>query len=302
MTGDDERKIKYSDLDKIIFPSDGITKEDLVHYYRKIARIILPHLQERALTMHRFPGGIEDEGFYQQEVPPYFPSWIGRASIAKKEGGSLTHVVCNDKGTLLYLANQACITAHVWLSRISEPDKPDKMIFDLDPQKGDFRSVVSPARALKKLLEELELPAYLMNTGSKGVHVVVPIKPQLPFDQVRHLAVGIASRLVAKYPREITTEMRKKKRGGRLYVDCRRNSFGITTVAPYSVRALAGATVAAPLDWEEFDEGTFHPQKYNIYSVIRRLGQKEDPWKDIYKNRVSLKQALNQYEMPGGYS
>ncbi|MDY6825958.1 MAG: non-homologous end-joining DNA ligase [Bacillota bacterium] len=295
-----KNEIEFSGLDKLFFASTGITKGDLINYYKKIAAVMILHLRERALTMHRFPDGIEGEGFYQQEALSYFPSWIERVAIAKKEGGRVTHVVCNNPDTLLYLANQACVTFHVWLSRVSEPEKPDKMIFDLDPAGGKYRSVVRPARTLKEILEKIELPSYLMSTGSKGVHVVVPVMPQWSFDEVRQLAREIAGTLVEKYPREVTTEQRKKKRDGKLFVDYLRNAFGQSSVAPYSIRALPGAPVATPLDWEEFSERTFNPQKYNINNIIYRLGQKEDPWNNIYASRASLKRALAEYSLWGG--
>jgi bifunctional non-homologous end joining protein LigD len=201
--------------------------------------------------MQRFPRGIVDGGFWQQDIPGYFPESIERSAAQKEEGGRVTHVVCNNAATLVYLANQACITQHVWLSRADQLRNPDRMVFDFDPSEKDFSPVVSGALALKGLLEEMDLDSFVMTTGSRDLHVVVPLDGGTDFPTVRAFAQNVASVLVSRYPKELTIEQRKDRRQGRVFVDTLRNSYGQTMVSPYSVRAKPGAPVATPLDWDE---------------------------------------------------
>ena len=187
-------EIEIARPEKVLFPEDGITKGDLIEYYARIAPRILPHLRDRPLTLERYPDGIHKQRIFQKEVSSYFPKWIRRVTV-KKVGGTVTHLVCNDTATLVYIANQACVTPHIFLSRIDKLDIPDQMVFDLDPQQEDFEPVRSTARAFKKLLDDLELPAYLKTTGSRGLHVVVPLqrltrRPELLNRRQVNLAAG----------------------------------------------------------------------------------------------------------------
>lgn len=186
--------VELSKTDKVLFPDDGITKGDLIDYYRRIAEIMLPHMEGRPITMHRFPDGIDKEGFYEKEAPDYFPGWIKRVSVEKKEGGKENQVVCENAATLVYLADQACITPHIWLSRVDKLSFPDKMVFDLDPPDNDFEPVRSAALSLKELLEKLGLTASIMTTGSRGLYVVVPLDRSADFDTVRSFAQNLCKR------------------------------------------------------------------------------------------------------------
>ena len=289
--------IELSSLEKVLFPDDGITKGDLIDYYRRIAAAMLPHLKERPLSMQRFPDGLEGGGFYQKEIPDYFPDWIERALIeVKEEQTKQWQVVCNNQATLIYLANQACLTPHVWLSQADRLHYPDKLIFDLDPPTNDFEPVRLAARALRDMLQELELVSYVMTTGSEGLHVVVPLDRQANFDTVRSFARELVERLVERKPQELTTEVRKEKRSGRVFLDYLRNAYGQTAVPPYAVRARTGAPVATPLDWEELADSNLHSQRYTIRNIFRRLGQKTDPWVGIMKHARSLTAARPRLE------
>ena len=279
--------IDISHPDKVLFPQDGITKGDLVDYYAKIAAVMLPYMKDRPVTMHRFPEGIDLEGFYQQEASDYFPAWVGRATVAKREGGQITHVVCQDKASLIYIANQGCITPHVWLSRRDKPEHPDLMIFDLDPPDGDFAPVRQAAVWLKELLAELEVTPFVKTTGSRGVHVVVPLDRSADFDRVRQLARGIARRLAERRPDHLTYEQRKAKRRGRVFLDTLRNSYGQTAVAPYAVRARPGAPVATPIDWDELSGKGFDSQRYKINNIFIKLERGKDPWDSIRRQTYS---------------
>ncbi|MGH2731204.1 MAG: non-homologous end-joining DNA ligase, partial [Actinomycetota bacterium] len=240
------RSITVSRLDKPMFPDDGITKGDLIDYYAGIAHRMVPHVRDRLMTLERYPDGIESERFFSKTIPSYFPSWIDRATVPKK-GGQVTHVVCNDNATLVYLANQACITMHVGLHRVEPLDRPDQMIFDLDPPTEEFAVVRSTAKKLRSLLDDLGLPAVVKTSGSKGLHIVVPVKSATWAD-VRGFAKDVAVLLATREPKALTIEGLRAKRKGRLFLDWLRNSYGAHAVAPYSVRARPGAPVAMPLD------------------------------------------------------
>ncbi|MFA6492141.1 MAG: non-homologous end-joining DNA ligase [Candidatus Babeliales bacterium] len=283
------RTLQVSNLDKVLFPHDGITKGELIDYYKDIAPYMLPYMKNRAVTMHRFPDGIRHEGFYQKDIGDYFPDWIKRAVIPK-EGGKNTYVVCNDAATLVYLANQACITPHIWLSRIDKLDYPDRMIFDLDPGKNnDFAVVREAALSLRSLLEECGLQSFVMTTGAHGVHIVVPIDRKTPFDDVRACARSIAEKLVVQDPKKFTLEARVAKRHGRLYVDVTRNAYAQTGVCPYAVRAHQGASVATPLSWDELERGTIVADTYTIKNIFARLKRVGDPWEKMRSCKQSLK-------------
>ncbi|MFA5306393.1 MAG: non-homologous end-joining DNA ligase [Candidatus Babeliales bacterium] len=282
------RTLQVSNLDKVLFPHDGITKGELIDYYKQIAPYMLPYMKNRAVTMHRYPDGIRHEGFYQKDIGDYFPDWIKRAVISK-EGGKNTYVVCNDAATLVYLANQACITPHIWLSRVDKLDYPDRMIFDLDPGKHNAFSLVRQAALLlHSLLDDYGLRSFVMTTGSRGVHIVVPLDRKTSFDNVRECARYIAEKLVAQNPEKFTLEPRLAKRRGRLYIDVTRNAYAQTGVCPYAVRARDKAPVATPLDWRELKGGKIAADTYTIKNIIERLDRDGDPWKEMMRIRQSL--------------
>ncbi|MBD3167933.1 MAG: ATP-dependent DNA ligase [candidate division Zixibacteria bacterium] len=286
--------IDISNEEKTLFPDAGISKGDMIGYYSKISGVMLRHIEDRPITMHRYPDGIEGEGFYQKDASDYFPDWIRTATV-KKQGGQLDHVVCNDIATLIYIANQGCITPHVWLSKVDSLLVPDRLIFDLDPPDGGFGKVGKAAERLRKMLaDELNLLPFVMTTGSKGLHVVVPVKPENDFDTVRDFAKGIAEILSSRFPGELTTEIRKDKRNGRLYLDIARNAYAQTAVAPYSIRAIPGAPVATPLDWDELSTTGINSQKYNVGNMFRRMAQKDDPWANISKHARSLNAPIEK--------
>ncbi len=282
-------EIELGHLDKRLFGDDGPAKAELIDYYRRIAPIALPHYHDRPLTMQRFPNGIAGEGFFQKNRADYFPDWIAGIRLAK-EHGHVDYVLVNDAATLVYLANQACITLHLALARADRPRRPDRLVFDLDPSDEEFARVLTAARRLKSELDALELASFVQTTGSRGLHVVVPLDRSAGFDRVRRFAQTLAGSLAERYPDELTTKQRKKERGDAVFIDTLRNAYGQTAVAPYAVRALEGAPVATPLRWEEV--GTdLHPRKYHLRNIFRRLGQTEDPWADISRHGQSLERA-----------
>jgi bifunctional non-homologous end joining protein LigD len=285
--------IEITHPEKLVFPASGITKAELVDYYREIAPVAIPHLAERPLIMEQYPAGIAGKGFFHRTVPDYYPSWIDRIAL-RKVGGKITEVIANDAATLVYLAEQNCVTLHAGLSRRDRIDYPDRMIIDLDPSIADFGAVQSAARRLKALLDELELSSFVQITGSRGMHVVVPLDRTTKFQEVHAFARELASALVVRYPRELTIEQRKNRRGKKLFLDFMRNSPAQTAVAPYSVRAREGAPVAAPLTWSEACSKSMTAQKYNIKSILRRLSKKDDPWAKIDRSANSLDRARRE--------
>ncbi|MFF6994862.1 non-homologous end-joining DNA ligase [Streptomyces sp. NPDC008313] len=281
------RTVEVHRPDKVLFPADGsgrqYTKGDLVAYYRTVARFMLPHLRGRPLMLERHPDGIDGPRFMQKNTPEYYPEWIERAELAK-EGGTVTHTVCGDAATLAYLADQACVTPHRWLSRVGSPDRPDRMVIDLDPAGDDFEAVRAAARHVGELLDEVRLPSALMTTGSRGLHVVVPLNGNHGFDEVRAFARDLADVLAGAHPDLLTTAARKKDRGERLYLDVQRNAYAQTAVAPFAVRARPGAPVAVPVSWDQLDDPGLGPRRWTVADA---LGQAEtDPWRDLGRGRA----------------
>jgi bifunctional non-homologous end joining protein LigD len=287
------RTIKVSNLDKVFWPDAGFTKGDLVEYYQAIAPVMVPHVRDRMMTLERFPDGIKGERFFSKTIPKYFPDWIARKTVPKSKG-SVTHVVCNDVATLVYLANQAVITPHVSLSRRSRIDVPDQLIIDLDPPEDAFEMARKAAFSLKEILEAAGLIAFAKVTGSKGVHVMSPITPRLRFEQVREIALDISGALIERHPDDLTLEVKKAERGKRTLVDFMRNSYGQTAVAPYGVRARPGAPVAAPVAWDELEDKSLGPQSFSIKEVPARVETVGDPWKGWRKQARSLATAAKK--------
>jgi bifunctional non-homologous end joining protein LigD len=281
--------VNVSNVDKLLFPDDGITKGDLIDYHHEVAAAMLPHLKGRPLALQRYPDGLAGGGFFQQQASGHFPDWVDRATVPLRGGGQIDHVVCNTPATLVYLANQGCITLHTWLSHADRPERPDQLIFDLDPPGEQFAEVRWTAHMLRSLLDELGLPSLVKTTGGRGLHVHVPIARRQEFDSVREFAREVADTLAEREPRRITTETRKAKRHGRLYLDTARNAYGQTAVAPYTVRARPGAPVATPLDWSELDDRRFDPKRFTLRTVPRR--SPEDPWQDVPGRASSLTDA-----------
>jgi bifunctional non-homologous end joining protein LigD len=286
----DRRDIEISRPEKVLFPEDGITKGELIEYYARIAPKMLPHIQDRPLTLERYPNGINTKRFFQKEVSSYFPKWI-RTVTVEKVGGTVTHVVCNDTATLVYLANQACVTPHIFLSRCDKVDMPDQLVLDLDPQGDDFELVKSTAQSFKHLLDELELPAFVKTTGSRGLHVVVPLKRRELYDTVRAFARELAQIVVGQAPKERTMEPLKANRGERVFIDTNRNGYAQLVAPAFAVRARKGAPVSVPLDWSELEKKNLRPNGVTIRNIFDLLDGTQDPWANLWRSAVTLTKA-----------
>jgi bifunctional non-homologous end joining protein LigD len=283
--------VELSHTGKVLFPGDGVTKGDLVAYYERTAGMMLPWLRDRPVAMRRYPDGITGPGIMQKNVPRYFPDWVTRAEV-RKQGGSLQQVICDKPATVVYLANQACIEVHAFLSRLDRIDDPDQLIFDLDPPDGDrFGDVRTVALLLRQLLEdELGLATFVKTTGGKGLHVHVPLDATADFDAARGFTQEVAGVLAARNPGLATTEQRRDKRGTLIYLDVMRNSYAQLAVAPYSVRGRPGAPVATPLSWDELDD-KLRPGQFTIKTVPDRvsgLSGGADPWAGMGSRAAGL--------------
>lgn len=288
-------EVDVSNADKVFFPDSGITKGEFVEYYAGIAETMLPYIEGRPVSMKRYPDGIEGESFFQKKISPHFPDWLESAGVPVKQGdGVVHHAVIRRAADLVYLADQACLTPHVWLAPSDHLNRPDRMIFDLDPSVDDLDVVRYAARTIRDVLGELGLAAYVMTTGSRGYHVWVPLDAGEDFDTVRKLARSIADTVVGHDPESFTVEQRKEQRGDRVLIDYMRNAYGQTSVPPYAVRARPGAPVATPLDWDELSAA---PRDYTIGNVRRRLGQKDDPWRGMARHARPLMEAEQRLDV-----
>ncbi|MEV5872846.1 non-homologous end-joining DNA ligase [Streptomyces sp. NPDC052101] len=294
------RTVEIQRPGKVLFPGRGgaaeYTKGDLADYYRSIAPYLLPHLRGRPLMLERYPDGVDGQRFMQKNTPDHYPDWITRAEVAK-EGGTVTHVVCDDTATLLYLADQACLTLHRWLSRTDRSGgvgHPDRLVFDLDPPGDDFAQVREAAGWLRELLDELALPAAPMTTGSRGLHLVVHLDGRHDFDEVREFAHDVAELVASRHPDRLTTAARKDDRAGRLYLDVQRNAYAQTAVAPYAVRARPGAPVAVPLAWEQLDDPGLDARRWTIADAADQA--RTDLWAGLPSRGRSLGPARRRLD------
>ncbi len=288
-------RVEIPNPQKVLFPTDGLSKADLADYFRRVAPHMLRHIRGRPIAMQRFPDGIQKRGFFQKDVPEHFPGWIARVRV-RKRGGALTQAITCDTGTLVYLAGQACVTLHVWLSRAPDIDRPDRVVFDFDPSTADFAAVRSAALRCGALLEDLGLAAFVMSTGSRGLHVWAPLRGPADFEQTRRFARGAAEVMVEREPDALTLEQRKAKRGDRVLIDVMRNGYAQTAVAPYAVRARPGAPVATPLRWRELRDAGLRSDTYTIANLFARLQATGDPWAGMGRHGRHLAPAQRRLD------
>jgi bifunctional non-homologous end joining protein LigD len=279
--------------EKVLFPDDGITKGDLAVYYEAMAPVILPHLRGRPITMERYPAGIGEKGFWQKDVSKGFPPWLERVRVPKKDG-VVHHPVVTDTRSLLWITNQNTITQHVWTSRLPDLNFPDLCVFDLDPSRPDLDRLNEAAFALRDLLAELDLTSWVKTSGSKGVHIVVPLDGKAPMGDVARFANAVGAALVQRHPDRLTQEFSKADRGTRIYVDTGRNGYSATIAAAYAVRAKPGAPVSAPCTWEELAQGDASPQAFTVRNMAERVDRVGDLWADLRKTRYSVASRLKK--------
>jgi bifunctional non-homologous end joining protein LigD len=285
------RSVRITHPEKVLFPGDGITKEDLANYYATVAPAMVPHVRDRPLNLWRWNQGIEKPVVVQQAIPKGAPEWVRRVTVPRRRGGDVCHAVGGEAATLVWLANQNCITPHTWTARMDRPDQPDRLVFDFDPAddgENHFPAIRAGALALGELLRGHGLQPYAMTSGSRGLHVVAPLRRRNDSDRVRAVAGALAEEVAEQLPDELTTSWRKAGRGGRVLVDAARNTYAQTAVAPYAVRAKPGAPVATPLAWDELDDPDLYARRWTLATVPERLEARGDPWEGIAAAAGSL--------------
>jgi len=272
-------RVTFSNLDRVLYPELGISKKEVIEYYIRKAPLMIPLLEERPLTVRRFPDGIGKKGFFGKDVPRNAPEWI-RTYTMERGGDDTEYIICNDLDTLIWLANLAAIEIHIPLSRVPSVDKPDLALFDIDPEPpATFRDACRVAGSLKKLLEELAILSFPKTSGKKGIHVVVAIERRYTFRQIRDFVHGVGM-LLEREHKDVRAEFADSREPGTVFVDYLQNARGKTMIAPYSLRSEPAATVSAPLEWFELS-GEIRPEDFNIATIISR---KDDPWREIFEH------------------
>jgi len=277
--------------EKILFPDEGITKGEMASYYEAIAPLMIPHIYGRPVTMERYPSGIGAKGFMHKNVSKGFPEWLERVEAPKKDG-TVHYPIVRDTRSLLWIANQNCITPHVWTSRAPNLYHPDVCVFDLDPSKDEPDVLRSTALVVRQLLGEIELTSWVKTSGSKGFHIVVPLDAKARFGEVSRFAHAVAKVLIERHPDTLTQEFAKKDRGDRILLDVGRNGYSATFAAPYAVRPKPGAPVSAPCTWEEVEQGHVGPRTFTLRTMADRVAAVGDVWSDMPERGFSLGRAM----------
>jgi bifunctional non-homologous end joining protein LigD len=272
--------VNFTHVDKIMFPDAGLTKGDLLNYYARISSHLLPHLKDRPITVERLPDGINGPRFWQKNTPPYYPSWIKRIELPTESGKRVQYSLVNDLDTLLFFVNQGAITFHVYMSRIRKLDRPDYVLFDLDPSASTFANVVTIAKKIHETLKKAKIDCYAKTSGKSGLHVLVPWLGHTPYDEAREWALHIANEVCAALPKIATTERSIAARGKRVYVDVMQNALGKHAVPPYVIRTIPEATVSTPLEWRELT-ARLNPKKFTVATTLKRFARRKDPLAEL---------------------
>jgi bifunctional non-homologous end joining protein LigD len=292
-----KHRIELSHADRVLFPDDGVTKGDLFAYHEAVAPVLVPHLRDRPFTMKRWREGLPGGSFFQKQAPKGMPSWIPTRQFQTwpREGGSrlVDFPLVNSPEALLWMVQMHCIDMNAWYSRVDKPDRPDFVLFDLDPPEGDaFPLAVRVAHLIRAGLEELDLRSYVKTSGADGIHVLVPIARRHGYDETYEFAELLARRLEAEHPGEVTTEWLKRKREGVL-VDHRQNGWGKTIASVYSVRPKPGAPVSTPLEWQELTEQV-RPRDYSMAVALDRVQRRGDLFEPVLRGGQSLGPPLRE--------
>jgi bifunctional non-homologous end joining protein LigD len=290
-------QLTFTNLGKLYWPEEQITKGDVIEFYRSIQKYILPYLKDRPQSLRRNPNGIAEDGFFQKDAGDHIPSWMKTERIrAESANRNIDYIICNDLATLLYLNNLGCIELNPWNSRIQKPDYPDYMIIDLDPsEKNIFDQVIETAHVIHDILNRAEVPSYCKTSGATGLHIYIPLHAQYTYDQIKTFAELIVRMAEEQLPKIATVERDLKKRQGRIYLDYLQNRKGQTLASVYSLRPKPGAGVSTPLEWKEVKPG-LQPTDYNIFNTLKRLEKKGDLFKNVLTEKISLKKALQNLE------
>ena len=295
------KTVKLTSPDRVLYPDDGITKGDIFEYYRQAGPTLVPHLKDRPFTMKRYPHGITEQPFFQKQAPKHLPDWISTRQFRTwpREGESrlVDFALVNSVEAILFMVQNNCIDMNAWYSRVDKPDRPDFVLFDLDPPDGGFELAIEVAHLIHELLDELELPGYVKTSGADGIHVVAPITRRSTFKQTYDFAEQASLLLERRHPGKITTEWLKKKREGVL-VDHRQNGHGKTIASVYSVRPKPGAPVSTPLHWEELTNEV-RPRTFGMEQVLQRIAEHGDLFAPVLEDPRPLAPAAKKLERLG---
>jgi bifunctional non-homologous end joining protein LigD len=288
-----KKKVKLTNQNKIFWPKEKITKGDLIDYYKNVAKFILPHLKDRPLSLNRHPNGITGPSFFQKDLDTdKIPSWIKSAPLhSESNNKDIDYLICNDEATLLWMVNLGCIEINPWLSKYKTPDQPMFAVLDLDPHDIDFSETIAVAKTTKTFLDKMKIKAFIKTSGSKGLHIFIPIGKNYDYDLSKNFIHYLGNLVHQQHPETTSLERSPSKRKNQIYLDFLQNRKGQTIAAPYSVRPKPGATVSMPLHWDEIKDG-LKISNFTISNSLERLNKTGDLWEGIEKINNDLKSAL----------
>ncbi|MFW0718420.1 DNA ligase D [Pedobacter sp. N23S346] len=286
-------ELKFTNLSKIYWPEDKVTKRDMFNFYYQIADYILPYLKDRPQSLNRFPGGIHGKSFYQKDVKGKAPEWAKTFPYENGDGEKKEYLVGTDESSLLWMASLGCIEMNPWFSRIQSPDHPDYCVIDLDPDKNTFDQVVEAALETKKILDAIDVPSYCKTSGSTGMHIYIPLNAKYTYDQSQMFAKLVVNLVHKQLPEYTSLERMISARKGKMYLDFLQNRPGATIAGPYSLRPKIGATVSMPLHWDEVKKG-LKMKDFNIFNALDRLKVEGDIFKGVLGKGIDLKKAVNK--------
>lgn len=288
-----EPTVQITHPDKVYFPDDGITKQQVVDYYRSAATVMLPYLKDRPESLNRFPNGIGGESFYHKDLEDH-PTWAKTVTVHSESAGKDIHyLLCNDEPTLIYMANLGCIDVNPWNSRTAHLDKPDWCVIDLDPEAVDFEAVVQTSQTVHEVLDGLDVPSYPKTSGATGIHIYIPMGARYGYEQVKLFAQLVAQLVHDKLPDLTSLERSPAKRQGKVYLDYLQNRHGQTLAAAYSVRPKPGATVSMPLAWDEVTR-KLTPRQFTIFNAHERFGRDAELWRPVMGEGIDLPAVLGR--------
>ncbi|MFC3199985.1 DNA ligase D [Parapedobacter deserti] len=287
------KELKFTNLSKVYWPDDGITKRDMFNYYHRIAEYILPYLKDRPMSLNRFPNGIKGPSFYQKDVKGKAPEWANTYPYVTSEDEHKEYLVGDDEATLLWMASLGCIEMNPWFSRVQSPDKPDYCVIDLDPDKNTFEQVIEAAQEVKAVLDDIDVPGYPKTSGSTGIHIYIPLGAKYTYDQSQLFAKIIVNLVHERLPDFTTLERKVSSRKGKMYLDFLQNRPGATIAGPYSLRPKPGATVSMPLAWDEVKPG-LKMRDFTIHNAFDRLKQTGDLFKGVLQKGIDLKKTIKK--------
>ncbi len=289
----DERRILFANTETLLWPEANISKGDLIDYYVELAGVVLPFLALRPLSLLRCPDGVAGECVYQKTAPPGLPQWIPTRRVRSDQAalGYAEYVIGSERAALAYLVNLGYTSFHPWAGLVDAVDRPDLMLFDLDPTEIAFREVRNAALLVRSLLAGFKIRSWVKTSGGAGVHVIVPLDPVYSFEQTLTAASTITRMARQREPSLFTFDMRRARRRGKILIDVLRNRRGATLVSPYAVREYPGAPVATPLEWSDLERSVY-PEDFHFHNVRERLRQRGDPLRGLFAERQSLAPLL----------